>query len=71
MKTLIENLYVCKNGNGTIDTTQGPSIAQGLPAMMTIATFAGGLDEVVKISVLTDLELNADELTFDYAQSMN
>ena len=55
--TLIENQYVVKNSDGTVDTEIG-----------IIDTRE---EDAERISILEDLELDSRELHFDYSQSMN
>jgi hypothetical protein len=55
--TLIENLYVVRNSDGTVDTEIG-----------IIDTRE---EDAERISILEGLELDSRELHFDYSQSMN
>jgi hypothetical protein len=70
MTTLVDNLYLVRNRNGTVDTmTCGPQMA-GMISRATSST-KGGTDEITQISSLTPWDLQAEELRFDYAASVN
>ena len=66
----VDNLYVIKNENGTVDSLAGPS--DSVEAIIEAVGFIyGGTAEIVQVSALEDLDLCSAELRFDFAQSMN
>lgn len=69
--TLVDNLYVVKNGNGTIDTMQCRDLRMVKWIANATSSPRGGVKEVVQISVLENLDLDSTELSFDYKHSMN
>jgi hypothetical protein len=70
MTTLVDNLYLVRNRNGTVDTvTCGPQMA-GMISGAT-SSLKGGTDEITQISSLTPWDLQAEHLNFTYKQSPN
>lgn len=71
VSTLVENLYVVQNGNGTVDTMICRDIRMGAALAGAIGGTRGGVRDVAQISILEGLELESIELRFDYKTSMN
>jgi len=69
--TLIDNLYVVQNGNGTVDTMMCRDIRMGAALAGAVGGTRGGVRDVAQISVLEDLDLDSQELRFNYRTSMN
>lgn len=70
MTITVDNLYVIKNGDGTIDTIAGPG--ESVLSLVEAASFLhGGTSEIVQVSAIEDLNLCSFELKFDFVQSMN
>lgn len=71
MTVAIKNLYVVRNGNGTVDT-----MVCGDPRMVEWAKLAsgctrGGVQDVVQIPSIAKIDLDSTELAFKYRTSQN
>lgn len=70
-QTLVENLYVTKLINGTVATQSCSNYKDIEWLVVSPLQPTGKVEEIVRISVLNDIDLQPNELSFDYAQSMN
>lgn len=70
MKTLVDNLYLVRNRNGSVDTVACGPLMAGIISRATGST-KGGVESITQISKLVPWDLRSEELSFNYVQSEN
>ena len=67
----LENLYLIRNGNGTVDTMVCNDLRMVEWAATAAGCTRGGIQELTQVPAYTKIDLDSTELKFAYRTSQN